>query len=507
MTAESARARRLLRGLALVTGTIVLGVLAIAAIGVGLRAAWVALFAAPPSPTHLEGKDAYLASVPRVDPEAAPNFVVIFFDDLGYGDLSVYGNRLIDTPQIDRAAAEGLRFTQFYSASPVCTPSRASLLTGRYPPRAGVATHVYFPSESRLGWLREMVGFENDLPRDEALLPEVLSAAGYATGMVGKWHLGGRAGHRPLQRGFDEWLGVLWSNDMYPLDLWLDDAIVERDEREAHPFGEHDEERPLPGRGVDQSRLTERYTERAVDFIDRHRDVPFFLYVAHTFPHVPHYPAREHTGSSRGGVYGDVVEDLDRSTGAILEALRERGLDRETFVLITSDNGGDYDGSVAGLRGRKQEIFEGGQRVPAIAWWPGRIEAGRATDAMAMNIDVFPTLLGQAGLPLPADRRIDGTDLTPLLEGRTDAVHDLLFYFPAMSLEGLPEAVRDADYKYLRATGVMNRDRPHLSDLRRDREAHDLRHLHPERAEHLAKALAAKRAEFEANRRGWLTPP
>ncbi len=351
-----------------------------------------------------------------------------------------------------------------------------------------------------------MAGFENDLPLDEALLPEVLRAAGYATGMVGKWHLGGRPGHRPADRGFDEWLGVLWSNDMYPLDLWEDDAILERDEREPDAFGEHDEERPLAGRGVDQSRLTARYTERAIDFIDRHQDDPFFLYVAHTFPHVPHYPSRAHAGSSRGGVYGDVVEDLDRSTGAILEALRERGLERETFVLITSDNGGDYDGSVAGLRGRKQEIYEGGQRVPAIAWWPGRIEGGRETDAMAMNIDVFPTLLGWAGLPLPPDRAIDGEDLAPLLAGDAAQAHDLLFYFPAMSTAGLPEAVRDADFKYLRETGVMNRSRPHLSDLRRDHEAHDLRHRHSDRAERLARALAEKRAEFESNPRGWRAP-
>ena len=495
--------RRLSRGAALVTGALVLGLLAIVLVAFGLRAAWVALFAAPPEPTHLEEKAAYLASLPKVDPATAPNFVVIFFDDLGYGDLSSYDSALIDTPNIDRAAAEGLRFTQFYSASPVCTPSRASLLTGRYPPRAGVAAHVYFPSESRVGWLREMAGLENDLPLDEALLPEVLGAAGYATGMVGKWHLGGRTGHRPRQRGFDEWFGVLWSNDMYPLDLWADDAVLERDEREPSAYGEHDEERPLPGRGVDQSRLTARYTDHAIEFIDRHQTEPFFLYVAHTFPHVPHYPDPEHAGSSRGGVYGDVVEDLDRSTGAILEALRERGLDRETFVLITSDNGGDYNGSVADLRGRKQEIFEGGQRVPAIAWWPGRIAAGQETDAMAMNIDVFPTLLGWAGLPLPDDRFIDGADLAPLLAGDAAEAHDLLFYFPPLSTDGLPAAVRDADYKYLLETGVMNRSRPHLSDLRRDREAHDLRHLHRDRAERLASALAEKRAEFETNQRGW----
>ncbi|MFK7895741.1 MAG: sulfatase [Myxococcota bacterium] len=494
---------RFIRLAALAIGYVTLTVIAAAFLAVGLRALWVAWIYDVPEPEHLSEKEAYLASLPQVDPAHAPNFVVIFFDDLGYGDLSSYGNALIETPHIDRAAAEGIRFTEFYSASPVCTPSRASLLTGRYPPRAGVPAHVYFPNDSRLGWLREMAGLGNELPRDEALLPEVLGAAGYATGMVGKWHLGGRDGHRPTERGFDEWLGVLWSNDMYPLDLWRDDEIAERDERESSGWGEHDEEQPLPGKGIDQSRLTERYTEAAIDFIDRNAEAPFFLYVAHTFPHVPHYPSSAHAGESQGGVYGDVIEDLDRSTGAILEALRERDLERETFVLITSDNGGDYNGSVAGLRGRKQEIFEGGQRVPAVGWWPGRIKAGRETRAMAMNIDVFPTLLGYAGLPLPKDRSIDGADLGPLLAGEQDSPHEFLFYFPATSMDGLPEAVRDADFKYLRSTGVPMRDRPHLSDLSRDKEAHDLRKRHPERAEALAQALEAKRTEFENDRRGW----
>ena len=172
-------------------------------------------------------------------------------------------------------------------------------------------------------------------------------------------------------------------------------------------------------------------------------------------------------------------------------------------MLITSDNGGDYDGSVAGLRGRKQQIYEGGQRVPAIAWWPGRIAAGRETDAMAMNIDVLPTFAALAGLPLPTDRAIDGADLGPLLAGAETSPHALLFYFPAMALDGLPAAVRDADFKYLRSTGVRMRDRPHLSDLDRDREAHDLRHRFPARAARLAEALDAKRAEFADDPRGW----
>jgi len=470
---------------------------------VTLRLVQARWFHAPVASERTEQKQAYLDALPTVDPSRAPSIVVVFFDDLGWGDLSVQGNPLIHTPRIDRAAAEGLRFTHFYSASPVCSPSRASLLTGRYPPRAGVGTHVFFPRESGLGLLRLAFGLANELPRDEILLPEILNAAGYATGMVGKWHLGGEPGHRPMDFGFDRYLGVLWSNDMWPLHLYEGDEILESDMRGAGSFfGEHDEE-DAPAGGIDQSRLTARYTEAAVAFIAEHRDEPFFLYVAHTSPHVPHYPSREFAGRSEGGVYGDVVEDLDRSTGAILDALEEHGVADDTLVFITSDNGADYAGSPGALRGRKGQTHEGGQRVPMIVRWPGRIAAGGTTDAMAMNIDLLPTVLGELGLPLPEDREIDGRDLGPLLAagGRGESPHRELFYFPQYG--ALPEAVRDERFKYRLDTGERFRRRAHLARMDAGFEAHDLRHKHPKTAARLAAALEAKRAEFDANPRGW----
>jgi len=492
---------RLLRLAALSVGYPLVIAIGLGLAFVGFRLAQATWFVSTSAPERMEEKERYLESLEAVDPQRVPNFVVIFFDDLGWGDLSVQGNALIDTPRIDRAAAEGLRLTHFYSASPVCTPSRAALLTGRYPPRAGVSQHVFFPDESWLGLARRAAGLANELPRDEVLLPEVLRAAGYATGMVGKWHLGGREGHRPPDFGFDEYFGLLWSNDMFPLDLYRGGEIIERDGRPKSAFGEHDEERPLGPGGVDQAELTQRYTDESIAFLERHRDQPFLLYVAHTFPHVPHYPAREHAGESDGGVYGDVVEDLDRSTGAILDALARLGLDDETLVLITSDNGADYGGSPGGLRGRKGEILEGGQRVPMIARWPGHVQAGESSDAMAMNIDVFPTLLGLAGLPLPTDRLIDGRDLTALLTQGAPSPHEQLFYFPVFG--SLPEAVRDERFKLLRSSGVLGRDRPHMTRLDADRESHDLRSRYPETASRLAAALEAKREEFAQNLRGW----
>ena len=498
------RLLRLLRLAALGVGYPLVIALGLAFAFAGFRLVQSAWFGAVAEPERLKQKQRYLASLPPVDPERVPNFVVIFFDDLGWGDLSIQGNQLIDTPRIDQAAAEGVRLQHFYAASSVCTPSRASLLSGRYPPRAGVSAHVFFPDESWIGLLRRAAGQGNELPRDEILLPEALGAAGYATGMVGKWHLGGRDGHRPRDFGFDSYFGVLWSNDMAPLHLYRGDDIIERDERPIGFFavgGERDEDRPLGPGGIDQTRLTQRYTDEAIAFLEAHREQPFFLYVAHTFPHVPHYASSEQAGQSEGGRYGDVIEDLDRSTGAILDAIERLGIADDTLVLITSDNGADYGGSPGGLRGRKGEILEGGQRVPMIARWPGRLPAGVVSDAMAMNIDVFPTLLSLAGLPLPQDRMIDGRDLSAVLTSGAASPHEQLFYFPVFG--SLPEAVRDARFKLLRSSGDAGRDRPHLTRLDADIEAHDLRSKHPEVAAKLEAALAAGREEFETNLRGW----
>jgi arylsulfatase A-like enzyme len=393
-----------------------------------------------------------------------------------------------------------MRMDHFYSASPVCTPARAALLTGRYPPRTRTDSHVFFPDTALLGRVRRILGAPNEVPRDEIMLPEVLRAAGYTTGMFGKWHLGERPGYRPTERGFDTYFGVHWSNDMVPLHLYRGTEIAQQDQRQGGFFGEHDEERPLGPGGVDQSRLTELYTREAIGFLEAERERPFFLYLAHTFPHVPHYASPDHAGESEGGVYGDVVEDLDRSTGAILAALERLGLDERTVVIITSDNGADYGGSPGGLRGRKGQTYEGGQRVPMIVRWPGRVPPGE-TDAMAMNIDLFPTLLALAGLPLPTDRTIDGRDLSDVWERGAPSPHDELYYFPVLSSE--PDAVRDSRFKLLGESGNLGRNRPHLTRLDVGIEAHDLRAKHPDVARRLGARLDAMRDDVRANPRGW----
>ena len=495
--------RRLIRALAAIIGYGTLLLVALAVLALGLRFLQIRFFYTPLPEPHAVQKADYLAGLPAVDPERAPNFVIILFDDLGWGDLSSYGSALIRTPRIDAIAAEGVRLTDFYSASPVCTPSRAALLTGRFPPRTRTDRHVFFPDDSLIGIARKMLGAANELPRDEISIAEVLRAGGYRTGMIGKWHLGERDGHRPLDFGFEEWFGVLFSNDMQPLDLWRGDAVAELDTTTRQPLGSYrHEDAEIAERGTDQSRLTERYTQEAVDFIERHADEPFLLYVAHTFPHVPHFASPGHVGLSPGGLYGDVVEDLDRSTGAIVDAIDRMRLSANTIVFVTSDNGADYNGSPGGLRGRKGDITEGGQRVPMIVRWPGRIPLGAVSAEMAMSTDLFPTLLALADLPLPRDRVIDGLDIAPMLEGRTGSPHRALYYFPVF--DSLPGAVRSARFKYLLSTGDQGRDRPHLSRIDGDAEAHELSRLHPAEARSLAEALQSKRREVAENPRGWL---
>ncbi len=492
---------RWFRAGSLAIGAVVLGGLILALLLAGLRWAQVELFYRPLAPERLEEKTRYLDGVPAAAADA-PSFVVIFFDDLGHGDLSSYGNQLVRTPAIDRAAAEGLRMTSFYSASPVCTPSRAALLTGRFPVRSHTDRHVFFSDESPIATLRKMLGLGNELIRDEILLPEVLRAAGYATGMVGKWHLGGIPGHRPTDFGFEDWFGVLWSNDMQPLHLYRGDEIEIRDETPRNFLRNfRDEDDPRELRGVDQRLLTRRYTEEAIRFLEAQGDRPFFLYLAHSLPHVPHFADPEFAGRSAGGVYGDVVEDLDRSTAAVLEALERLGLAEDTLVLITSDNGADYNGSPGFLRGRKGEVLEGGQRVPMIARWPGRIAPGQVTDAMGMNTDLFPTLLSLAGLPSPADRVLDGRDLTPVLTEGAGSPHEVLYYFPVS--DGLPAGARGPRFKYLASTGDVGRDKPILTDLALDQEAHNLIGLFPEEGARLRAAVEELSASIEENPRGW----
>ena len=320
-----------------------------------------------------------------------PNFVIIFADDLGYGDLACFGAEKIKTPNLDRMAAEGLRFTSFYSCADVCTPSRAGLLTGRYPVRFGM-TPVLFP-HSKTG-----------IPAEELTIAELLKGEGYATACVGKWHLGHLPEYLPTQHGFDQYYGIPYSNDMDKGNppLMRDTEIIENP--------------------VDQTTLTRRYTEEAVAFIEKNADKPFFLYMPHTFTHVPLYASDAFLGKSEGGLYGDVVEEIDWSVGEVLKAIKDAGVDENTLVVFTSDNGpwlrfGDHGGSAGPLRDGKGTTFEGGMRMPTIARWPGTIEAGRTDNRIAATLDFLPTFAELAGATVPDARPMDDRSIAGVLRG------------------------------------------------------------------------------------------
>ncbi len=344
-------------------------------------------------------------------PEAPPNFVVIFADDLGYGDLGCFGHPTIETPHLDRMAAEGMKLTQFYVAASVCTPSRAGLLTGRLPVRSGVygdQRRVLFPDST------------SGLPASEVTLAEVLQESGYRTACVGKWHLGHRPEYLPISHGFDSYFGIPYSNDMdavWPLPDGSNRFQNSKIEYFKVPLLRDLEEIERP---ADQTTITRRYTEEAVRFIKQQDERPFFLYLAHSLPHVPLFRSKEFEGRSRRGLYGDVVEEIDWSVGEVLDALRETGLDERTVVLFTSDNGpwltyGAQGGSAGLLREGKGCTFEGGMRVPAIVRWPSKVPAASVCTGVASALDVMPTFVKLAGAELPTDRVYDGEDLSGVL--------------------------------------------------------------------------------------------
>ncbi len=329
--------------------------------------------------------------------ERPPNFVIIFADDLGYGDLSCYGAPLIKTKHLDQMAAEGLRFTSFYCASPICTPSRYGLLTGRYPVRGGFH-HVLFPF-SKTG-----------IDAEEVTLAEALQDAGYATGCFGKWHLGHLPDYLPTEHGFDYYYGVPYSNDM---------DVKRSRGRPADPLLPLMRNTEIIEQPADQSTLTKRYTEEAVAFIEQHQAEPFFVYVPHSMPHIPIFASQDFTGHSEQGLYGDVIEEIDWSVGQILDTLRDLDLADNTVVLFSSDNGPwlqffDHGGSAGPLYGGKGTAFEGGMRVPGIVWWPETIAAGREDSSVVATVDMLPTFLKLAGVDLP-DRTLDGHDVSGVL--------------------------------------------------------------------------------------------
>lgn len=372
----------------------------------------------------------FTAVAPAAAADRPPNVVIIFCDDLGYGDLGSYGHPSIRTPHLDRMAAEGLRFTDFYSADSVCSPSRSALLTGRLPVRTGMygdQRRVLFPNST------------GGLPASELTIAEALKTRGYATALIGKWHLGFQPEFSPLRHGFDRYYGLPYSNDMDRTPQAPKGRAAMLDPKSEYwnvPLRDGD---AIAERPADQTTLTRRYTDAAVRFIKEKKAQPFFLYFPHTFPHVPLFASPEFLGKSARGLYGDVVEELDASVGRVLATLRAEGLAEHTLVVFTSDNGPwltqfEQGGSAGLLREGKGCTFEGGMRVPAIAWWPGKIAAGKTTSALATTMDLFPTALALAGAPLPADRALDGVDLRPLLFGTGPSPRDTVYFYRGSSL-------------------------------------------------------------------------
>lgn len=395
-------------------------------------------------------------------PPRPPNIVWIWADNLGYGDLSVYGSRTIHTPVIDRLARGGVRLTQYYVAHTVCSPSRAALLTGRQPFRVGI-TDVLRP-DSPAG-----------LPHDEITLAEALRAEGYATAAIGKWHLGDRPPFLPTRHGFDRYFGLPYSMDMLPTVLYCDEEIIDR----------------LPGAKV--ADLTQRFTREAIRFIAEHKQRPFFLYFSHTIPHPP-LVLPETCRTPGRAIYQDAIEHMDRQTGVLLEALRAEGLTEQTLVIFSSDNGPMHpDGDAGGLRGRIRDTYEGGIRVPLIAYWPGRIPPGRAVDTPAIAYDVFPTLLRLAGARLPADRVYDGQDIWPLLSGQGQFARERPFVWV---YDDNVTAIRQGRWKLHVAHRDKPLPKPELYDLQRDpREKNDVAAEQPEAVRRLQAAVEELQAQ------------
>jgi uncharacterized sulfatase len=464
------------------------------AVAIILFAGRVLLYQQEDDEQHLAMKRTYLEQIWETTNELSvvPNVVLILFDDLGHGDLGAYGGDAIATPNLDRLAAEGLLFKNAYSPSPYCSASRAGLMTGRYAARSGLDHVIQAPRTWQDNLIR-FGGLNRRLPAEEITLAEVLRAAGYATAIVGKWHLGDQSPSLPNDMGFDSFYGLLYSNDQGKPKVWNDTEIVER-----HP--------------IDQATLTRRYTERAVAFIEKNSDRPFFLYLPHTFPHIPLHVGEDRLGTSAAGRYGDVVEELDWSTGEVLDALERSGVADNTLVVITSDNGPWFQGSPGGVRGRKFDAFEGGMRVPFLIRWPERISPGGVDEDPVVAIDLFPTVLEIVGVPAPPDRVIDGTSLVPRLWGGESAPRGPVWFHQVAKLR----AVRLGRFKYHDrhrvsfgnppdfALGVWTQKGPWLFDLELDPdESYDVSERHPETFARMGEMLRARLQEMESNPRGW----
>jgi arylsulfatase A len=439
-----------------------------------------------------------LASVATAQPAGPrkvgdrPNVIIIFADDLGYGDLGCYGHPTIRTPNLDKMAAQGMRFTSFYTAASVCTPSRAGLLTGRLPIRNGMTNdkkRVLFPDSA------------GGLPASEVTLAELLRSVGYATGCVGKWHLGHLKEFLPMAQGFDSYYGIPYSNDMDRVtDGKLGKEIFWNPKIEYWNVPLMRNEKIIE-RPAEQHTITKRYTEESVKFIREHKNQPFFLYLAHTMVHVPLFASKDFQGKSKRGLYGDTVEELDWSVGQILDTLRQEGLDENTIVIFSSDNGpwlifDTHGGSAGLLRDGKGSTFEGGFRVPGIVWWPGRVKAGVVTSEMASTLDVLPTVAKLAGAKMPAGREIDGYDLGPVLFGTGPSPRETMFFYRDTKLYAVRKGAFKAHF-YTRPAYGPGKEEAHnpplLYQLDRDpSEKYDVAKDH-------ADVIADLRKEFETH--------
>jgi arylsulfatase A-like enzyme len=408
---------------------------------------------------HLREKHNYLRQIgdlAKTRSVEGPNIVFILYDDLGYGDFSFTGSRSIATPNIDTLAHDGVVLNQFYSPAPICTPSRFGYLTGRFAERGGLP-HVVFPEHHPATWIFKLLGTNTRIPSYEITMADILKAAGYRTGMVGKWHLGDHGPSLPNAMGFEQYFGALYSNDMTPFALYRNERIVE----------------PAP---ADQTRISEIYAHETTAFIDQYKEEPFFLYLAHNFPHQPLHIRDSRKGKSPGGLYGDVVEELDEGIGQIVASLKAAGVYDNTLILVSSDNGPWFQGRPGPVRGRKGDTFEGGMHVPFVAHWPGNLCQGCVLDGMAMGVDLVPTLLDLLRLPAPSDRVLDGVSLLSMLKNGTASPHDYLYYFSGDLL-----AVRDQRFKYMprrpiiygganKAIGIAVTNGPWIFDLAIDPE-------------------------------------
>nr|WP_299174822.1 sulfatase [uncultured Allomuricauda sp.] len=371
-----------------------------------------------------------------------PNFIVIFADDLGYGDLSSYGHPTINTPNLDRMAMEGQKWTNFYVGASVCTPSRAALLTGRLPVRSGMASNehrVLFPDS------------KNGLPASEITIAEQLKKVGYGTACIGKWHLGHKKQYLPTNNGFDYYYGIPYSNDMD----YIGKGMGYQKLAQQNPEGIKPENYNVPllrnteiiERPANQNTITKRYAEETISFIRKSKNKPFFIYLAHSLPHIPLFASKDFSGKSKRGLYGDVVEEIDHGVGQILKALKEEGLAENTIVVFTSDNGPwlpfkTHGGSAGLLKAGKGTTWEGGMREPAIFWGPGQVKPGLITD-IGSTMDLFATFGSMAGVEIPKDRIIDGVDLSETLRNHNSSPRKSILYYRGTNLF----AARLGDYK------------------------------------------------------------